>query len=491
VIVLSCSDSDFYHLTAKTDKKQAELSPFYFLLYTNTMLSSIFKLYDIRGKYPSEINEVVVFDIVRNFPALFGKNIRVIIGHDARHSSPSLYKAAIQTLREMNCVVIEAGIITTPMSMFLAHRFKFKKDIAVMITASHNPKNQNGIKIIDEHLNVMGGKELFALVKKISQKNTKKESKKKTTVYKKAAQARKEYIDFLNGFFVATQERKTIKIVIDCSNGSTGPILRGMRFPSWVRPLFLNAKPDGNFPAHSPNPLDEKSLLDVKREIQKQKADLGVVLDGDGDRIVCVDNKGSRVRPEYIWRLIMGHEKYTRTVVTELNAYFVKKLAQSQLPQKIKAYPARVGRMSMLQEMKKRDADFGFENSGHYYFKDFFYSDCGILTLIKILNATRSLPYSLSDFVNMLPHTLRLPEYNIPTRRIDAFPYRALVKSMGANVKNTSFFEGVSVRYDDMYVNVRASNTEPEIRINVEGENIKKVKKLLEKTVRAVRKSIA
>ena len=452
------------------------------------MLSTIFKLYDIRGKYPSQINEVVIFDLIHKFPMVFSKKARVIIGHDARHSSPSLYKTAIKTLQELQYTVIEVGMITTPMLMFLADHFKFKKDIGIMITASHNPKDQNGIKIIDEHLQVVGGRDLLGRIthsflgrEEITPRIKKAPSR------NKIAETRRAYIRFLEKFFKGGNKKRKLYVGVDCSNGSAGPILQKVKFPSYVQVILLNQKPDGNFPAHAPNPLLQSSVTDVKKAIKKHKADFGAVLDGDGDRIVFVDNTGKRVRPEYIWRLVVGHEKYKKTVVTELNGFLIKRLAENHQLKNVRVFPSRVGRKSFLEKMKARNADFGFENSGHYYFKDFFYSDCGILTLIKVLQAVRTLPYTLSDFIGFLPHTVRLPEYNIPARHATSALYHTLADMMEHKAEKISFFEGVSMYIGGIFVNVRASNTESEIRINVEGEDVKKTKTLLPRIVKLVK----
>ncbi len=461
------------------------------------MLSTIFKLYDIRGKYPSQINEIVVFDIIRKFPMLFGEGTRVIVGHDARHSSPSLYKTAIKTLCEMNYTVIAAGVITTPELMFLAKHFKFKKDIGIMITASHNPKDQNGIKIIDQHLNVMGGIDLLGKITQFFVAPEGKVPLKNAPVREKSAEARKMYVRFLESFIEKKnhdtksgsrlKRRGKLCVVIDCSNGSSGPIIQKIKFPPYMRPIFINTRPDGNFPAHSPNPLDEASLQDVKKAIKKNKADFGVVLDGDGDRAVFVDNKARRVRSEYIWRLIMGNERYTKTVVTELNAYLISKLSSDPQMKQVKISSSKVGRESFLRAMKNANADFGFENSGHYYFKEFFYGDSGIVAILKVVNALGALPYALSDFIDMLPQTVRLPEADIPARHATAELYHTLADMLREKAQRVSFFEGVSLHIGGTFVNVRISNTEGIIRVNVEGEDKKKVADLLARTTKLVR----
>jgi phosphomannomutase len=449
------------------------------------MLNSIFKLYDIRGKYPSQINEVVVFDIVRKLPMLFGENATVVIGHDARHSSPILYKTAIKTLQDLNYTVIATGMITTPMIMFLIRHFK--ADVGLMITASHNPKDQNGIKIIDGDLHIIGGRDLFGKITQFFLDGEPERTLRRKPVKERTADARKGYIQFLNKFFETGKGAKKVKVVIDMSNGASGPTVSRMKFPAGVETVFVNAKPDGNFPGHGPNPLAPQALADVQRAIKKHKADMGVVFDGDGDRAVFVDNNGRMVRPEYVWRLIAGHEKYSRSVLTELNAYLVTKMMRARALPRTRLFLSKVGRLSFTQAMKRHNADFGFENSGHYYFKEFFYSDSGILVMIKAINALRALPYSLADFVDLLPHTVRLPETDVGVRQATPMLYHTLADILGKHAKKISFFESLTMHFDDMVLNVRNSNTEDVVRVNAEGEDEKKVKALLKKTVKMVK----
>lgn len=454
------------------------------------MLRSIFKLYDIRGTYPSQINEAVVIIVMRVLSVLFGKNIRVIIGHDARYSSPALYAAAVQALYESGCQVVTVGMITTPMSMFAVHQLHSKKDIGVMITASHNPKNQNGIKIIDTSMQVLGGLHLYTHMQKIKKIPLAMTTRTPLPIQNKEQALKKRYANFLSYFFSKKRPQKKIRIIVDCSHGSAGPIFKNIQTPPWIHILFLHTKPDGNFPAHGPNPLLKSSHAHIKKEIRKQKADFGVIVDGDGDRVVFFDDKARYIRPEYIWRLLVGHKKWRRSVYTELNSFVIKKMLNDVALRDMALYQSPVGRVSLIEAMRKRNADIGFENSGHFYFKDFFGSDSGILACIQVMEAVLHLPYRLSDFIDMLPGSIRLPELNIPCGSSGRVSYKKIAKYVRVHKKQISFFDGMSVCAEDLFLNVRASHTEPHIRINAEGMDYKKVKKSLIQLAEIVRRLV-
>lgn len=443
------------------------------------MLRSIFKLYDIRGVYPAQINEAVVIIVMRALSVLFGKNIRVIIGHDARCSSPALYAAAVQALHESGCHVVKVGMITTPMSMFMVQQLRSKKDIGVMITASHNPKNQNGIKIIDTTMQVLGGLHLYTRMQKIKKIPSVMTTGTHLPIQNREHILKKRYTYFLSHFFSKKRPQKKIRVVVDCSHGSVGPIFKNIQTPPWIHMLFLHTKPDGNFPAHGPNPLLKSSHVHIKKEIRKQKADFGVVVDGDGDRVVFFDDKARYIRPEYIWRLLVGHKKWRRSVYTELNSYVITKMLNDTALRDMVLYQSPVGRVSLIEIMRRKNADIGFENSGHFYFKDFFGSDSGIVACIQVMEAVLHLPYVLSDFIDMLPRSIRLSELNIPFGSSGRVSYKKIAKYVGVDKKKVSFFDGMSVRAEDLFLNVRASHTEPHIRINAEGTDYKKVKKSL------------
>lgn len=451
------------------------------------MAFEIFKQYDVRGAYPSRLDETEVSRVMRIFPVIWDKKTRIIIGHDARKSSPSLYKTAVGILGGMGYSVVPVGMITTPMITFLVERPGSSEAVGVMITASHNPKNQNGIKIISKRMGIVGGIDLLERMKEHPLGEERDDGwKRRVVVGDKSVEAKKEYAKFLEKFFGRKTPERKVRIVIDCSNGSAGPILRKIKFPAHIRPIFLNEKPDGNFPTHGPNPLLERALVAAKKAVKKHRADCGAVLDGDGDRAVFIDDEGATVRPEYAWRLIVGN-RTGRAVVTELNAYLVKKLARDMNLRKPFIHISRVGRKYIMRKMRKSSSETGFENSGHYYFKDFFGGDSGIVAVIKVANALSVLPYSFSDFIRFLPHTTRLPEKNIRFSGDGEKLFKIAAKQFGKKVERVSSLEGISLRFVDGFLNMRLSNTEGVIRINSEGENAEKTKQRLAEAVGLVR----
>ncbi len=237
--------------------------------------------------------------------------------------------------------------------------------------------------------------------------------------------------------------------------------------------IFVNNKADGNFPGHGPDPTVSGATEQVSREIIKNKADFGVVFDGDGDRAVFVDNRGDLIRPEYICRLLMTKENYKKIVYNAPCDFMINILAE-EMKNEIEKYDTklfivRVGHTFVKKMVEKVGADIGIESSGHYMFKEFFNSDSGLLATIKVANAISYLPYKFSDFLNFMPKTYRIPETNIEMKKSD---FKKAVKNIADKFRKSgkiSFLDGISVRGKDFWFNIRQSNTKDLTRINTEG----------------------
>jgi phosphomannomutase len=442
---------------------------------------SIFKQYDIRGSYPSAIDADIVYAIALSMAYFVRRGDLIVAAHDARESSPDLYNALLHGLRDAGLSVVEAGLATSPMVTFLVH--SKNAEAGMMITASHNPKDQNGLKIVTREGVSLGGREMARAVDF---------SKKLLDEYRKkgAAQSHKspfvaEYAGFLSSLFNPCPCAKKMPVVIDCSHGSAGPIIQSLAFPPHLAPIILHAEPDGAFPAHSPNPLLASSHIAARKAVLENKAAMAVIFDGDGDRAVFLDDKGKAMRPEHMWRL-MAHEAPS-SVVTELNWFLVEAMLSSFAPGAAPEITrSGVGHRALHETMERTGAAIGFENSGHYYFKEFFQSDSGIVAFIKAASALSSLPYGLSDFSSLLPRSFRFEEQNVPMRQACADYMDRLRNDFENLARRIEASEGISFYFKDVWANVRPSHTEEMIRINVEGYN----RELMQVVRRRILKSI-
>lgn len=437
---------------------------------------SIFRSYDIRGGYPDKINEKTVFYIASQLGAVFKKG-KIVVGHDARLSSPSLYKSLIQGLETAGFKVISVGLVTTPMVAFFARHFHALGGITV--TASHNPKNDNGLDVIRRNGISIGGKELL---QKLGVKSLKLEARRTEGQIKEVPKRQVLYLytKFLEKLFGV---KKPIKIVIDCSNGTAGSVIEKLSFPENVETILLNTKSNGNFPAHGPNPIIGGAQKQAAVAIAKHRADLGVVFDSDGDRALFLDNKGKIIKPEYLWRLLITNSSLCTAVFSVTETYMMhlinRELVNNGL--KYKLVESKVGHLSMRKECAKQKSAIGLESSMHYYFPDDRFAGCAILAMIKTINALSRLPYLLSNLVSFLPQTIRLPEISKRYRRNRMGQlYKAVVHRFVVE-KRIYYKDGLSVLGSNWWFNIRPSNTEDEVRINIESDKTDRAQELKKK----------
>lgn len=282
----------------------------------------------------------------------------------------------------------------------------------------------------------------------------------------------KPYVIFLKKFLVL---QKPLKIVFDCSNGSIGPIVRQLIINNrQLITKIINEKPDGNFPAHGPDPSAQNATSDFKKAVLKNKADLGVIFDADGDRVFFMDDKGRILDTDIAANLLIIYLQPKKIIINTPIGWLIRK--------NFKFFESKVGRSYLEKMMEEKDADFGVEYSGHYYFKNFFYRDSGIMAAIEFINAVSKLPYKLSDFVDLSPQyfrteiNLRLTTNNLQQK------LEKIKKAYKDRVVKTSKKDGLFMEFKDFWFCIRPSNTEPLLRIYAEATNkqaLDKQKKIL------------
>lgn len=433
-------------------------------------MEGIFKAYDIRGVYPQELDEKKAYRIGRAFARLLGLK-ELVIGHDARLSSPSLSEAFSAGALKENCQVTHAGMVSTDMVYFALGYYGYQG--ACMVTASHNPAEYNGFKLLKENVIPLSGDsglpELSSLYDQIEFQPYPPPEVKRRDIYQDYAS---HVLSFIEPDLV-----RPMKVVMDAGSGVAGVLARHI-FSSLpqIEIIPLNFTPDGRFPAHEPNPLLPENREEIVKAVLEKKADLGIAWDGDADRCFFIDDQGEFVEGYYITALLI--EAILRKHPGE-KVIFDNRLVWANLEtaRKNKGIPLlnRAGHSFIKARMRQENAIFGGEASGHYYFRDNFYADNGMIPALLILELLSVRGMKMSQLVQPLKSKYFISgEINI---RVED-PGKLLLKVREAfSDGEASFLDGVSVEYPEWRFSLRPSQTEPLVRLNVEALNEELLKK--------------
>lgn len=422
--------------------------------------SSIFKSYDIRGIYPEQLNEESAFAIGRAFVKYTGAK-RVAAGYDARLSSPQLFKALTDGIVSQGADLFNIGQTPTEGLYFAVGNYDF--DAGITVTASHNPKEYNGFKMVRKRENfveIISGKDLLPIVE---QSSFDKSSIKRGNIFQKDIW--NDYIKHVLSF-VDLSKVKKFKIVVDASNGVVGNVISKIKNKLPVEITELNFEPDGNFPNHSPNPLEEGSSDQISTEIKKQKADFGLIFDGDADRVYLITEVGDFVKADITLILLA---KYF--LKKNPGAYIAHHVTCSKaVPEFVKKWggnPIRtkVGFINIQQGLIKNKGVMGGELSGHYAFQDNFYSDSGMIAFLILLQIISEDGRKVSEIIKEISPYVKDPEVNFEVENKEEIMEK--IKEKYSDGKQ-DFLDGVTVEYKDWWFNVRPSNTEPLLRLTIE-----------------------
>lgn len=453
---------------------------------TNEVNFKIFKAYDVRGIYPSEINEKTVYLIALGFCSYLNKYHkinypRIVVGHDVRVSSKSLKESLIAGLKESGATIFDIGFCTTPMNYFA--NWQLKMDSSIMITASHNPKEYNGLKISLKKAKALAEENGVEKLKEIIEK---RQFKKKTGGRVKKINILNDYLDFL-AKEAGGVDFSDIKIAVDTANGAVGPVFEKLAERTGLKYFPLYFKPDGNFPNHEANPLKEESLIDIKENILNKKADVGMAFDGDGDRVVFLDAQGNLIRNDFILGIVAKYylEKgKAKFIPADLRiSHGIIKAIEKMGGIVIKT---KVGYPFIRKAMRKKRAYVGGELSGHLFWKDFCYSESALLSGIRILKIMVNFGKSLKDLVSPLENYFFSPEINFETEKKEEKIAEIKEKFRAGKINE---LDGLTVEFKNWWFNIRPSNTEPLLRLTIEAnskelldEKIKELSKLIEKS---------
>lgn len=425
-----------------------------------------FHAYDIRGIYNQDFNKEDVYKIGYFLPELLKTN-KILIGRDVRDSSPEIFEFLCKGITESGADVYNAGLTTTPMIYWATANYNF--EASVMITASHNPKEYNGMKFSGKNAIPIGYdsglKELENLVKLNSKIEILKNIGKITEI-----NIEEEYLKFLYKY---QSDYSNLNLTIDCSNGMAALIAKKVLGENHH---FIFETLDGTFPNHEPNPLDEKNLVDLKKNVQKNKSDLGIIFDGDADRVMFVDENSNFIPPD-LMIAVMGHFFLTEKDKTH---YVIQDIRSSRSiqeylePMGAKIYTWRVGRAFAARKLREINGLYGGELAGHYYFKDFFFSDSAFLACLVILNVFAQMKnkgVSVSELITKIKKWENSGELNFKINKKDEAINAITKKYLALNPVRVLDFDGYRIEFENWWFNIRKSNTEPYLRLLIEAKD--------------------
>lgn len=442
--------------------------------------SEIFKAYDIRGVYPGEINEDTVYNIGRAI-VFYLKSQKIVIGRDIRSSSDSLRESLIAGLTDGGADVIDIGVATTPMIYYASGRMDV--DAGVIITASHNPAEYNGMKLCLQGAVPIGEGSGMEEIKELAIKGEFEESTKKGKV-KEQPEFKKEYKEYVTSFFRKGLGQK--KIVIDFANAmgiEEKDILE--IFSDDLKLEYLYDDFDGNFPNHEANPLKIETLQNLQKKVLETGADLGLAYDGDADRVGFVDEKGEVVPMDYVTALISKEilKKHPGgLVLIDLRSSNAVKEVIQEAGGKVKH--CRVGHSLIKSQMRSDGAIFAGELSGHYFFEENFKAEMTVLAVIMILNLLNETGKTMSELTEELKRYHHSGEINSEVKSAEEV-FRKLKEEYSDGELNE--LDGVRIDFSDWWFNVRASNTEPKIRLNLEAKTEALMKQKTEEVLELIR----
>ena len=465
---------------------------------------TIFKAYDIRGIYPRELNEEIAYKIARAFVLFLRKhNPAIVVGQDMRISSPKLAGAIIRGLLDQGAQIIDIGLAATPTFYFEVAQNKHAGGI--MVTASHNPKEYNGLKMVKESainlsisdmqwiqqqiadITITDESNMMGKTGKIDMTDTTNTGPiKKGKITQKHTSLAEQVQHDLTYLNKSIKQVKPFRIVADAANAMGALYLRELFRHLPCKLIEMNFELDGTFPAHPADPLADENLEGLKQKVKAEKANLGIATDGDGDRIFFVDDKGETV-PQPIMRGLVA-QAFLREHPGEKICYDIRpgKITEEMIraaggiPIKTK-----VGHTNIKETMRKENAPFAGEIAGHFFVRTAHGSyETPMIVILKLLEYMTMSSKPLSELLKPYKKYWNSGEINFRLERKDAAA-DAIIEHF--NDGKIDRMDGITIEYPDFWFNVRTSNTEPLLRLNLEAVNktigekkVKEIKKIIE-----------
>jgi len=425
--------------------------------------SSIFKAYDIRGIYPAQLNEETAY-LVGKAMVEYLKPQKIAVGRDMRLSSHALFENLTKGIIEAGSDVVDIGLCSTDELYFAVGKFGF--DGGVMITASHNPKEYNGFKICRKEAVPLSGDSGLKEIQQIIATGKFSIPKNKGNVIKK--DITDDYIKHILSF-VDVKKIKPFKIVVDAGNGMAGLLVPKLfeKLPGQLIPMFFEL--DGSFPNHPASPIEPENLKFLQQRVIKEQAFLGAAFDGDADRVFFVDEKAKMLGGDIVTALVaknlLKKEKRATILYNLICSRTVPKVIEENGG---KAVKTRVGHALIKPLMKQHNAIFGGEHSGHFYYGDNFYADSALITLVVFLELLSEENKKVSELVGEIDLYFRSGEIN---SKVEDIPQKLKEIEKNYSKGKLDHLDGLTVEFPDWWFNLRPSNTEPLLRLNVEADS--------------------
>jgi phosphomannomutase len=452
---------------------------------TRESLSSVVKAYDVRGV----VGEGIDADLVRDTGAAFGHLMRgegattVVIGHDMRPSSPDLSAAFAAGVTSQGLDAVELGLTSTDELYYAAGSLDCP---GAMFTASHNPAKYNGIKMCRSGARPVGQDTGLSEIVDMLVEGVPAYDGTPGTVGSRDVLT--DYADYLKTL-VPLDGIRPLTVTVDAGNGMgglTAPAVLGTESALTLHDLFFEL--DGTFPNHEANPLDPKNIVDLQKFTVEKGADIGVAFDGDADRCFIVDEKGDAVSPSAICCMIAERYLAQHPGATIIHNLITSK-AVPELVTELGGKPVRtrVGHSFIKAQMAEEDAVFGGEHSAHYYFSDFFNADSGMIAALHVLATLGAQDKPLSELKQAYSRYEASGEINSEVAD-QAGRTAAVVEAFTDETASTDDLDGVTVELSDgSWFNIRASNTEPLLRLNVEAPTGERITEIVDKALSVIR----
>ena len=454
-------------------------------------LQNLIKAYDVRGIVPTDLDENICYLIGQAFVVALklrkadGGCGQVVIAHDMRPSGPDLVKSFAKGVTEQGVDVLHMGLASTDGLYFATG---FLNIAGAMFTASHNPAEYNGIKLAKAGAAPVGQDSGLKEITQLVLNGISKYSGPVGTESSKDLNT--EYVKYLHSLVDLNAARK-LKVVIDAGNGMGGfsvpKVFENSNFE--IVPMYFEL--DGTFPNHEANPIEPANLVDLQKRVLAEKADLGIAFDGDADRAFFIDEKGQSITPSAITALIAKRELKREPGSTIIhNLITSRSVAEVVKENGGTARKTRVGHSFIKQVMKDTNAIFGGEHSGHFYFRDFWFADSGMLAALHVLAALGETKdgTTFSSLIKEFDRYVASGEINTRVKDVSVTSKKVKEHFAGSKDVQIEELDGLTFSGDTWWVNVRPSNTEPLLRLNAEAKEHATMEKVRDEVLAIIRK---
>ncbi len=437
-----------------------------------------FKAYDIRGVYNKDFNKEHVYKIGYFLPQVL-KADKILVGRDVRESSPEILEYLVKGITDSGTDVFYTGLATTPMIYYSTAKFGF--DGSVMITASHNPAEYNGLKVSGTNARPVGYDTGLNEVQKLMETQEVIIAEQKGEFHE--INVHDSYLEFLKQY---VPDLSNLKISMDISNGMAGLFIKDLL---GEKIMYFFDDLDGSFPNHEANPLVAKNIVDLQNHVRKNKSDIGVIFDGDADRVMFIDENSQFISPDLMIAVLAHYfleEKGLKgKVIQDIRTSKAVGEYIAQFGSTMEMW--RVGRAYAATKLKEIDGIYGGELAGHYYFKDFYYSDSGILASLLILDVIAKMKkkgISVSQLIAKIKKYENSGEINFKIEDKQG-AMDAVIDYFKVLEKPEAFydFDGYRIEYKNWWLNIRPSNTEPYLRFLTEANSPALLKEIVDQVM--------